>query len=74
MKSAFIDMPPGYNSYAVLGEPYNQTAPYHLLQFTSVDKNSDNTSSLQYNDHLYYNLLKCAGKKEPETSRCGGSQ
>eukprot|EP00957_Ditylum_brightwellii_P154737 11777104-Ditylum_brightwellii.AAC.1 len=74
MQSAFIDMPPGYNTYAVLGEPYNPTAPYHLLQFTFLDKNSDKTSSLQYSDNLYFNLLRCAGKKGLEASRSVGSQ
>eukprot|EP00957_Ditylum_brightwellii_P172628 13141515-Ditylum_brightwellii.AAC.1 len=67
-------MPPGYDSYAILGEPYNPTAPYHLLLFTFLDENSDKTSSLQYSDNLYYNLLKRAGKKGLETSRSGGSQ
>eukprot|EP00957_Ditylum_brightwellii_P069504 5277717-Ditylum_brightwellii.AAC.1 len=67
-------MPPGYDSYAVLGEPYNPTAPYHLLQFTFLDRNSDKTSSLWYSDHLYYNLLKRAGKKGLGVSRSGGSQ
>eukprot|EP00957_Ditylum_brightwellii_P176435 13435777-Ditylum_brightwellii.AAC.1 len=67
-------MPPGYDSYAVLGEPYISTASYHLLQFTFLDKNSDKTSSLQYSDKLYYNLLKHTGKKGLEASRSGGSQ
>eukprot|EP00957_Ditylum_brightwellii_P165811 12624067-Ditylum_brightwellii.AAC.1 len=74
MKSTFIDMPPGYDSNAVFGEPYNPTAPYHLIWLTFLDRNSDKTSSLQYSDHLYYNLLKCAGKKGLETSRSSGSQ
>eukprot|EP00957_Ditylum_brightwellii_P028203 2129345-Ditylum_brightwellii.AAC.1 len=74
MQSTFIDMPPGYESYAVLGEPYNPTSPYYLLQFTFHDKNSDTTSSLQYSDNLYYNLLRRAGKKGLEASRLGGSQ
>eukprot|EP00957_Ditylum_brightwellii_P137137 10456258-Ditylum_brightwellii.AAC.1 len=73
MQSAFIDMPPGYDSYAVLGGPYNPTAPYHLLQFTFLNKNSDQTSSLQYSDNLYYNLLRHTGKKELDASRSGGS-
>eukprot|EP00957_Ditylum_brightwellii_P211283 15365997-Ditylum_brightwellii.AAC.2 len=73
MQSAFIDMQPGYNSCAVFREPYNPTAPYHLLQFTFHDKNSDTTSNLQYSDNLYYNLLRRAGKKGLKASRSGGS-
>eukprot|EP00957_Ditylum_brightwellii_P038301 2895851-Ditylum_brightwellii.AAC.1 len=67
-------MPPGYDSYAILGEPYNPAAPYHLLQFTFLDRNSDKTPSLQYSDNLYYSLLRRAGKKGLEASRSGGSQ
>eukprot|EP00957_Ditylum_brightwellii_P150849 11486451-Ditylum_brightwellii.AAC.1 len=74
MQSAFIDIPLGCDSYAVLGEPYNPTAPYYLLQFTFLDKNSDKISSLQYSDNLYYNLLRCAGKKGLEASSSDGSQ
>eukprot|EP00957_Ditylum_brightwellii_P185718 14139552-Ditylum_brightwellii.AAC.1 len=67
-------MPPGYDSYAVLGELYNPTAPCHLLQFTFLDRNIDKISILQYSDSLYCNLLKCAGKKGLKASRSGGSQ
>eukprot|EP00957_Ditylum_brightwellii_P070898 5388004-Ditylum_brightwellii.AAC.1 len=67
-------MLPGYDSYAVLGQPYNPTAFYHLLQFTFLDENSDKTFSLKYSDELYYNLLKRARKKGLEASRSSGSQ
>eukprot|EP00957_Ditylum_brightwellii_P102348 7801450-Ditylum_brightwellii.AAC.1 len=74
MQSAYIDMPLGYDSYAILGELYNPTTLYHLLQFTFLDKHSDKTSSLQYSDNLYYNLLRHTGKKELAALRSGGSQ
>ncbi len=74
LHSSFIDMPPGYDSYAILGEPYNSAAPYHLLQFTFIDENTDQTASLQYSDSLYNNLLKRAGKNGLEASRSSGSQ
>jgi hypothetical protein len=74
LSSSFITMPPGYDCYAILGEPINCTATYHLLQMTFTKTSSDRLFSLQYSTELFNNLIKRAGKNGFEASRSGGSQ
>eukprot|EP00957_Ditylum_brightwellii_P201791 15327285-Ditylum_brightwellii.AAC.1 len=73
LKSSFIDMPAGCNSYAILEEHFNPSATYNFLQFT-FQQDNDRLSSLEFSNTLFNNLLKRAGIKGVEASRSGGSQ
>ena len=74
MQSSFIDLPDGYDTYAILGQPMNDRAAYHLLQLMFVSDKSELSFSTNNMDTLYNSLLPRAGKQGMESSRSGGSQ
>jgi hypothetical protein len=74
LSSSFLELPPGYDRYAILGEPANAAAAYHLLQMTFIDGNCNMLSTTDYSNDLFNNLVERAGGKGIEAPRSGGSQ
>mmetsp|Transcript_23622 Transcript_23622/g.34712 ORF Transcript_23622/g.34712 Transcript_23622/m.34712 type:complete len:561 (+) Transcript_23622:138-1820(+) len=72
--SSFIKLPPGFDSYAILGEPHNPKAAFHLIQMSFPKKSQIFPLISDNMDGLFTNLLRRSGKKGIEASRSGGSQ
>ena len=73
MESTFVTCPEGYDTFALLGQPYLPTGFFHLLQMLFLDRHGIDPLPHKLEDDLLNNMIGRAGRKGLETSRTGGS-